>query len=314
MWEPLDEDRSVKATVAICTWNRASILRDALEAMERLDIPGGVEWELIVVNNNSTDHTNTVVAEFEGKLPVRGLFEPTPGKSYALNRAIDEATGDFILWTDDDAKVDPNWVKAYVEAFLRWPEVALLGGPVKPWFRGKPPGWLVEVLPKVEGAYALRDLGKQPITFTQELLPYGVNMAVRIDEQRRYRYDTSLGPRPDSQVRGEETALIRHMLRDGVQGRWVPGAVVEHFVPEDRQTVSYLRDFYRGLGEVYQLQGGSSARMLFGHPMWLWRELVQKEAHYRFERVFRKPAVWIESLIASSVAWGRMWGSRSGSR
>ena len=96
----------MKISVAICTWNRCQLLRDALQHMARLSIPVGVEWELLIVNNNSTDATDEVARSFAGQLPVRLLFEAKPGKSNALNTAIRQSKGDYILWTDDDTRVD----------------------------------------------------------------------------------------------------------------------------------------------------------------------------------------------------------------
>src|SRR5512134_131488 len=100
-------------TVAICTWNRGELLRKTLEQMTELVVPPGVTWELLVVNNNSTDHTDAVAAGFRRRLPLRYLVEPTPGKSNACNLAVREARGDYILWTDDDVLVSPQWLAAY---------------------------------------------------------------------------------------------------------------------------------------------------------------------------------------------------------
>src|SRR6266536_6078206 len=94
--------RTMLITVAICTWNRCELLQTALEQLTRLLVPVDIEWELLVVNNNSTDATSSAIAPFASRLPVRELFEPKPGKSHALNLAIGEAAGDYILWTDDD--------------------------------------------------------------------------------------------------------------------------------------------------------------------------------------------------------------------
>src|ERR1700738_3055719 len=95
-------------SVAICTWNRARLLGQTLESFVRLRIPEGVSWELLVVNNNCTDDTDAVIERHAGSLPIRRLYEPTPGKSYAHNLAIAEAQGDLVLWTDDDVIVDPE--------------------------------------------------------------------------------------------------------------------------------------------------------------------------------------------------------------
>src|ERR1700749_4624022 len=106
-------------TVGICTFNRAESLRRTLDSLVAMEVPQDVAWEVVIVNNNSTDHTEEVIDAFRDRLSVRREFEPRPGKSNALNRAIDAAEGDYILWTDDDVVVDAGWGRAYVEGFMR---------------------------------------------------------------------------------------------------------------------------------------------------------------------------------------------------
>jgi glycosyltransferase involved in cell wall biosynthesis len=90
--------------------------------MTRLRIPRGAEWEILVVNNNCNDNTDEVIASFANRLPVQRVFEATPGHSHARNRAVTEAAGDLIVWTDDDVLVDPNWLTGYAEALPPTPK------------------------------------------------------------------------------------------------------------------------------------------------------------------------------------------------
>ena len=76
--------------VAICTWNRSALLAQTLERLRELDVPGDVDWRLIVVNNNSTDATSEVLASFADRLPLRAVFEPEAGQANARNRALHE--------------------------------------------------------------------------------------------------------------------------------------------------------------------------------------------------------------------------------
>ena len=121
-----------RLSVAICTWNRCNSLRQTLEGFTGLAVPAATDWEILVVNNNCTDQTDQVIQAYEDRLPVRRAFEPRPGLSHARNRAIAQATGDYILWTDDAVTVSPNWLVSYVDAFRRWPDAALFGGPIQP--------------------------------------------------------------------------------------------------------------------------------------------------------------------------------------
>lgn len=279
--------------------------------MISLRIPSGVTWELLVVNNNSTDDTEKVLESYEDRLPVRALFEATPGKSNALNRAILEAQGDLIIWTDDDVLVDSDWLAAYAAAADRWPDAAFFGGPIEPWFDGEPPAWLRQAYPMVQTAFASRDLGKEPCVLTEGgPLPYGANLAIRTSVQRHYFYDQDLGPRPDSGLRGEEIAVLKAMMCDGLEGRWVPDARVQHFIPRERLTLLYLRKYYHG-------QGVCSARTaektetasLFGYPRWLVALGLRCEFKYRMHRLLCSPDVWITDLVQASTLWGLLEGS-----
>src|SRR5215469_3500479 len=152
-------------TVAICTHNRAESLRRALDSLVAMKVAGDLEWEVVIVNNNSTDHTDHVIGEYPGRLPIRREFQPQPGHSNARNRAIDAAKGEYIVWTDDDVLVDTNWLKAYAEAFRQWPEAAVFGGRIIPRFEPPAAKWVVESELILEGAYARRDFGSdtQPL-------------------------------------------------------------------------------------------------------------------------------------------------------
>ena len=263
-------------TVAICTWNRCSLLRRALEQMTRLFIPPGVDWELLVVNNNCTDATDEVIASFSTRLPVRRLFEPQPGLSNARNTAVYGARGKYILWTDDDVLVDPNWLAAYARAFETWPDAVFFGGPVRPWFAVPPPAWLEQIWSRVASAYAMRDLGDRALRFDGgDHIPYGANFATRDKEQRCYLYDPQLGRKPGTNIVGEETTLLNTLLAQGYDGWWVPDAVVHHYIPPERMTVRHLRKYFFGSWETAAIiHGPWNGRTLFGKPCWVWRQVI----------------------------------------
>lgn len=300
----------MRITVAICTWNRAKLLTQTLVQMARIIPPAGLEWELLVVNNNCTDETDTVIADFSHRLPLRRVSQPVPGLSNARNAAVAAAGGDYILWTDDDVLVDQQWLTAYARAFERWPEAAVFGGPIEPWFEGTPPGWLTRAWPHVADAYASRDLGQQPIPLTSEggLLPYGANYAIRMIEQSQHPYDPDLGRRPDGTVLGEETAVIAAILQTGGSGRWVPDARVRHWVPKSRQTLGYIRDYYQGVGLTRnkQMPERAGTALLFGKPLWLWRATLRAQAVYLLRRPFVGPEIWVKDMTTAVSYWAQL--------
>ena len=295
----------LRLTVATCTWNRAALLARLLERLTQLAAPAAA-WELVVVNNNCSDHTERVLDRFAERLPLRRVFEPEPGLSHARNAAIGHATGDYILWTDDDALPDRDWLCAYERAVRRWPDAAVFGGPVRPDFEGRPPAWLATGWPQVQSAFAVLDLGREPLPLDGHgRLPFGANFAVRGREQRRFAYDPALGRKRTGGTLGEETAVIRAILAAGGTGQWVPDAAVDHWVPRERQTVAYLRDYYALYGRtaMHERRPGAppgSWRRLG----WHWRRAVRMEVRYRLIRLSGNPRRWLPALADAATLWG----------
>ena len=300
----------MRLTIAICTWNRHELLRQTLEEMTKLVVPSSVAWELVVVNNNCTDATDEVITAFTDRLPVRRLFQPLPGLSNARNLAVAEATGDYVIWTDDDVLVAPDWLAEYAKAFKQRPDAKVFGGPIAPWFPDTPPAWLESVWPRVANAYACIDYGDLPLPLTSERVPFGANMAMRTDALRSHPYDPNLGVRPGSRMGGEETDVVRRVLAAGGTGWWIPGTRVRHYIQPERQTLKYLRGWWYAYG-VYQGRAADDevgVAQLFGRPRWLWRQLVVSEVRYQVGRHLRPPTSWIGDLIAASEARGALAG------
>ncbi len=308
----------MKLTVAICTWNRAPLLRRTLDSLAVQQGLGDLTWELLVVNNNCTDETDAVVSAFKSRLPIRALHEPNPGLSNARNKAIAAATGDYMVWTDDDVVVCPEWLSSYAQAFQAWPDHAVFGGPIRPEFEGNPPDWLLSVWPQVQNAYAIRDIDpvREELAIVVGKEPFGANFAVRSDLQRSHPYDVRLGKSPDHpSLGGEEAVVIRAIMGTGHLGRWVPDAVVHHWVPRIRQSTRYIRDYWRGYGTFKAMSTDFTAqRPILGVPRWVVRARVEYEIRYRAGRLFCKPDKWIHALMRLGFAEGQLAHARQHQR
>jgi glucosyl-dolichyl phosphate glucuronosyltransferase len=302
----------MKITVAVCTWNRQKLLAQTLERMKGLIIPRGVEWELLVINNNCTDGTDEVIAHYSTSLPLRRVFEPNPGLSNARNTAVREATGEYIIWTDDDVLVDEHWIEAYAAAFEGWPDAVVFGGPIFPWFDGIPPKWLEIALPRVADAYAVRAIGLNQVSIDNINLPFGANYALKLSIQKHYLYDPALGRKEKGMLGGEEISLILSVLNNGFQGRWVSDAKVAHFIPASRQNVGYLRRYYQGYGtSLAKNVDLTGCALFFGYPRWLVKKVVLSELIFHVRRCYTPPIVWIEVLIELSINRGILQGLSS---
>lgn len=298
-------------TVAICTRNRAEQLRRGLEALGEVITPERLTWEVLVVDNGSTDHTQQVIGSFAGRLPIRSLTEDKPGVSHARNRAVAEAKGDYICWTDDDTRLHPNWLNGYLDAFVRHPDGAIFAGRVLPVLEGRPPTWFLENRHSLTDLLAGCDLGDnpRPLDTAAGEWPIGANFALRMKEQKRHSFHPELGVSPRFRRLGEETAVIRAIWAEGGKAYYVPDSIVDHHIVQQRQTTDYILTYHRSAGETWaalahygqaQFMGkpfpDRDGRKLLGAPLWLWRLTVQNWASYHWARLSSGPQGWLPKL------------------
>ena len=298
-------------TVAICTRNRSAALSRTLRSLERLH-PVGCAWELLIVDNGSTDGTQGVIKQFEKRLPVRAVLEPRPGLAVARNTAVTCARGDYMVCTDDDVIVKTDWLAAYVAAFTRWPDAALFGGRIIPVLEEPVTPWFPSVMPHLGFPFAARNLSTKSIALMPDgdTIPFGANYAVRTEVQRLFLFDPELGA--GKLHFGEETTCFMAMLMAGHEGRWLPDCVVEHMIGPERQNEGYIAGWFNGLGRTEAWRGEcSQGPHLFGAPRWLWLRLTVRTLDYRLSRLYAQPEVWIRKLIVLAQDRGRMQHFRS---
>lgn len=267
-------------TVAICTWNRARSLERVLTAMADLRIPPGTRWEVVVVNNNSTDDTDAVITRHTERIPLRRLFEPVPGISHARNRAVAETVSDFLLWIDDDALPHPDWLSAHLEAFNRF-HADLVIGKVDPlWETGTPPRWFVR---EFYGMFALLDYGDEPRIITDPRESgFNVNLGFRrelVDSIGIYRLDIGTGRRAG----GEDQDLCRRAHDAGKVVVYQPHAVVQHIIPKARCSKRFYRNYiWSGSQNHLQLLRDEPAQVprLLGLPRYFLRKNLEYLGKY----------------------------------
>src|SRR6476620_3461967 len=126
-------------SVLFTTHNRGHCVGRTLDAFATLQTPPGLTWELLVVDNGSTDATPRVLRSYVSRLPLRPIEEPQPGKSRALNRALSLARGAILVFTDDDVVPVPTWLSAMAAGVARWPEAHIFPARIVPLFPPGPP-------------------------------------------------------------------------------------------------------------------------------------------------------------------------------
>ena len=241
----------MKFSIVIATYNRARDLEATLQSLAGLR-PSG-DWEVIVVDNNSPDDTRGVVERAAAAFPVdlRYLFERQQGRSPALNAGITAARGEIIVTTDDDVRVEPDWLDR-AAAGLESLGGDYVGGKVLPIWGGERPKWLADRPTKQWAVIALLDYGEKPIEFTTRV-PLGVNMAFRRDAfPRAGLFDVNTGRRAGTLLGQEVREWGIRARAAGLRGFYVPDMSVRHIIPASRLTKSYFRRwfFWRGISRA----------------------------------------------------------------
>lgn len=305
------------ASIAICTRDRASLLTRCLEALSVMRVPARIQWEVLIVDNASSDGTTDVVESYADRLPVRVAAEKQPGVSHARNRAVAEARGTYICWLDDDALADPQWLASYTGAFARWPDDVVFGGPIDVQFDVPLPEWFRRVLPRIASVFGSRDLGDEfvPLAAHEARIPFGANFVTRTAEQRRYEFDTNLGRHPQHPGRGsEETEMMMTMLAAGHPGRWVPDARVRHIKGNERINLEFLDAHLASYGEYRARRERPWGPRVAGAPLGAWTRAASAIVRYEVARRVHPPERWIEFFIEASEARGGLRGHRKGVR
>jgi len=293
----------MRVQIAICTWNRSPLLAVTLDSLSHLHIPASVDWEILIVDNNSTDDTAQIVSRFAERLPVRYFFEPDQGHTHARNQAVEQADGDLLIWTDDDCRFNPNWLARYAQA-AQDPTCDFWGAAILPFFLSGQPRWIQANWNICKGCFATRDLGSEPIEFRHDRLPYGANFAVRTNVQKQFQFDTQLGRHADRLVIGQdEIDLLQRLLHAGHRGQWIPLNPVEHLIPAERATPAYVYDYFVGQG--IQLARKASRSATTRERSSLKRAAKWNWLMFKLKRPFVDSHTWLSHLAASALAQGQ---------
>ncbi|WP_416669943.1 glycosyltransferase family 2 protein [Egbenema bharatensis] len=239
----------------ICTHNRDAYLGAAIDSLLAQTFAG--EFEVIVVDNASSDRTREVV---ESRLPhprLQYVYEPVTGLSVARNTGAKVAQSPILAYLDDDAVATPSWLSDLYQAYQQNEQLAIAGGKVTLlWAAGTtPPRWLSPGLAGNLGAY---DLGDEVVYIDRpSLTPRGLNYSIRRDFLEQVGgFDLNLGRVGKSLLSNEELRMTELALAQGWQVAYLPNAIVAHHVAPERLNRSWFlsRGWWQGISECYREQ------------------------------------------------------------
>lgn len=304
---------TMEFSIIIPTYNRADELRETIRSIAKLTIAG--DWELLVVDNKSPDHTRRVVEEESATFPaaLRYLYEPEQGRYAALNTGIRAATGRIIATTDDDARVEPDWLTK-AAAWLDKLGCDYVGGKVLPLWGGPRPAWLPNGPNGGHGAVlALQNYGDQPREFGSAGMPWplGINTAARRETYERIDlFDNRLGRKAGTLRNQAQREWHLRARAAGLRGFYVPDMIVHHVVEAERLKKEYFRRWYYWHGisrailftklgvdmdspDQSQLDF-STVPQIAGVPRYMYRTLIGRVRALVRARLRREPALAFE--------------------
>jgi glycosyltransferase involved in cell wall biosynthesis len=275
-------------SVVIPTYNREALLGQTLDRLATIRPQFAAGWEVVVVDNNSTDGTAQTVLSRQAAFPVplRYVFEAAQGRSNALNAGIASTVSPVLAFTDDDVLVGAGWLEAAAAPLLEPASgIDYTGGPVYPLWEAPRPEWLSATRADLWGTIAILDYGREPFVFEERRrVPLGANMAVaRRLIDRIGGFNPRLGRSGGRQLLGQEVPeFLARARATGGRGLYLPAMRVDHHVPARRLNKSYFRRWWFGKGQsraaLERLQPVTelgvdltTVRHFAGAPLFMWR-------------------------------------------
>ena len=253
-----------RLSLVIATYNRGAKLCTTLDSLLVQTLPQE-QWEVVVVNNNSTDDTAARFADYvvaHPQLDARMVLETEQGVSAARNRGIAESRGEYIVVIDDDERVVPEFLERYYSLFESHPEVGAAGGRILPGFESVPPRWMSKYTERTIAGTL--DLGDRMREFPEGKFFGGGNHGYRRAVVGRYGgYDTSLGRTGGVLLAGEEKEFYGRLRAGGERIVYLPDAVIYHLVEPERLTRGYFVKLCRNIGRSERRRTRTASRTAF---------------------------------------------------
>ena len=299
-------------SVVVPTYNRAENLRATLKALGTQVVPPGLQWNILVVDNNSRDHTPKVVEEFArtARMPVQYCFEARAGKSCALNAGIARTSSDFLLFTDDDVLPSPSWVGSAARAVAQWKADGVGGRILLKWL-APPPRWLAKN-EDVQQILGLMDFEEPRVlsgVVRNRPAVWGGNMGFRRAVLESLGgFDPTLGPVGPKHSLGEDTDIVHRALANGWRVVYDPTLLVWHTVAPERMRKAYFWKWAFESGAVAVRSVASvPAPRIFGVPRCWYRAIAAAAVHCLVRSLLlRHDAFDCQRELCHAL--GRAWG------
>ena len=237
----------------ICTYNREQYIYESLSRLAKNTNQTG--WEIVLIDNNSTDSTAIECGRFKKDYPkvnYHYFVEKQQGLSYARNRGITEAKGEWLVFLDDDAMVEKDYIGNLQNHLVDYPEASAFGGQITPFFEEGEPDWYSKWS---MGFVSAIDRGDKVHVFPENKFPIGANMGIKREVIEKVGvFNTELGRTGNNLLAGEEKDLFNRIRKAGGRILYFPNIGVKHCIPGRRTTKEFVALLAYGVGVSERLR------------------------------------------------------------
>lgn len=267
-----------------CTYNREKYLGQTLKSVCEQTFSAG-DYEILVIDNNSTDGTADVCQEYRLKYPDRQFHcfkEMNQGFSFALNRGIREAKGEYIIYVDDDETVEPEHLERLNNRLEEYPEAVLAASPVVPVYENGEPRWMSYFTQRLIGGWF--DRGNKVKVLDANHYPGTGHTVIKRELYQKYGYyNTELGRKGTSLMGAEDKDMFNRLKSNGVVSYYFPDIPIYHHIPESKTTDEFFDRLTYAVGKSERV-----------------RTLSVSAEEYR-RRLFREAVKWAGSAVLCLV-------------
>jgi glycosyltransferase involved in cell wall biosynthesis len=245
----------IKLSVIVCTYNREKYIYNLLKSVAENTLSSD-QFEIVLVNNNSTDNTESECERFRKDYPSVKFnyhIETSQGLSYARNRGIKESHGSVIVYVDDDALINKEYLQTYTDFFDKNPNIHAAGGPILPLYETEEPNWMSPYTRQLlTGKLYLGDKERE---FPKNAFPGGGNAAYRKEVFDKVGlFNVDLGRKGDSLIGAEEKDIFDKMTTIGLRFFYLPTAILYHIIPEKKLQKEYFDKLTHSIGKSERIR------------------------------------------------------------
>ncbi len=252
----------IKFTFITCTYNRDKYISQTLEAVCKQAF-SPLDYEIIVVDNNSTDSTADICEEFRLKysdIQFRYFKEFNQGLSFALNKGIKEARGEYIIFVDDDETIIPEHLERLNKHLENFPNAELIASPVVPIYEEAQPKWMSHYTQRLIGGYF--NQGNQPRKLEAKNYPGTGHTIIRRELYEKFGYyNTELGRKGNSLIGAEDKDMFNRLKKNNIDCYYFPDIPIYHHIPSQKLTDQFFQKLTYSIGKSERIRTQSGSKI-----------------------------------------------------